>query len=114
MPVLSLFHPLNDWYTGSILLCVIWNGISFESLPPTLYDVQTFRSVNASKTSALVITICVQPFNIQAYCKATKSIHPHRRGRPVVAPYSFPTLRSFSPVSSSNSVGKGPPPTRVQ
>src|SRR5208283_4688439 len=39
---------------------------------------------------------------------------PVRRGRPVTAPNSLPFLRSASPISSFNSVGKGPPPTRVQ
>src|SRR4051812_7256265 len=51
---------------------------------------------------------------MQVYFNATRSIHPHRRGLPVVAPNSLPILRNDSPVSSCNSVGKGPPPTLVQ
>ena len=53
-----------------------------------------------SNTSALVITTCVTPLIIQAYCKATRSIQPQRRGRPVVAPNSLPNFRNSSPVSS--------------
>ncbi|MOA21864.1 hypothetical protein D3C78_1423800 [compost metagenome] len=49
-----------------------------------------------------------------AYFNAGRSIHPVRRARPVVAPNSCPILRNSSPTSLSNSVGKGPPPTRVQ
>src|SRR5690606_33590831 len=68
----------------------------------------------ASNTSALVIINLVTPLIIQAYFKATRSIHPHLLGLPVVAPNSLPTERNFSPVSSSSSVGKGPLPTLVQ
>ena len=39
--------------------------------------------------------------------------HVHRRGRPVVAPYSFPSARTSSCSAPSNSVGSGPFPTRV-
>src|SRR6201996_6160538 len=60
------------------------------------------------------MTILVTPLIIQANLSATPSIQPQRRGRPVVAPNSLPTLRSSSPVASSSSVGKGPLPTRVQ
>ena len=42
----------------------------------------------------------------------TESNQPTRRGRPVVVPYSRPTLRICSPVSSNSSVGNGPSPTR--
>ncbi|SSS97379.1 Uncharacterised protein [Acinetobacter baumannii] len=42
----------------------------------------------------------------------TESNQPTRRGRPVVVPYSLPTRRMVSPVSSNNSVGNGPSPTR--
>ena len=79
-----------------------------------MYEVHIFKSVKESSTSAFVITILVTPLIIQAYCNATKSIHPQRRARPVVAPNSEPILRNSSPVSSNNSVGKGPLPTRVQ
>src|SRR3954451_201690 len=43
----------------------------------------------------------------------TASYQPQRRGRPVVVPYSPPSVRSFSPSASSSSVGNGPSPTRV-
>ena len=36
------------------------------------------------------MTILVTPLIIQANCNATRSIQPQRRGRPVVAPNSFP------------------------
>ena len=42
----------------------------------------------------------------------TLSNHPTRRGRPVVVPYSRPTSRIRLPISSNNSVGNGPSPTR--
>ena len=60
------------------------------------------------------MTIFVTPLIMQANFSATPSIQPQRRGRPVVAPNSFPLLRNSSPVASSSSVGKGPLPTRVQ
>ena len=41
------------------------------------------------------------------------SSQPQRRGRPVVAPYSSPAVRSASASSSAASVGNGPAPTRV-
>ena len=51
---------------------------------------------------------------IFAACSTTSaSNQPQRRGRPVVAPNSPPTVRSFSPSSSNSSVGNGPSPTRV-
>ena len=43
----------------------------------------------------------------------TASNQPHRRGRPVVVPYSLPVWRRCSPAASVSSVGKGPSPTRV-
>ena len=51
---------------------------------------------------------------MQVYFKATKSIQPHLRGLPVVAPNSDPIFLNSSPFSSNNSVGNGPLPTRVQ
>ena len=56
----------------------------------------------------------VTPLIMMAYFNCTKSNHPQRRGLPVVAPNSFPSFRINSPVSLSNSLGKGPLPTRVQ
>src|SRR5580704_2926579 len=112
--VISVPQPGNDFNTGWICTRFIWNGISLVISPFTEYSVQTFNSGKASSTSALVITILVTPLIMQANLSATPSIHPQRRGRPVVAPNSFPVFRSSSPVASSSSVGKGPPPTRVQ
>src|SRR5687767_10409617 len=51
---------------------------------------------------------------MQAKLSATRSIQPHLRGLPVVAPNSAPIFLNSSPVASCNSVGKGPPPTLVQ
>jgi hypothetical protein len=46
------------------------------------------------------------------------SNQPQRRLRPVVTPFSAPTLLRCQPTvpgfSQSSSVGNGPPPTRVQ
>jgi len=53
------------------------------------------------------------PFSMAEYLAATASNHPHLRGLPVVAPYSFPRLLSASPASPRSSVGNGPPPTLV-
>src|SRR5580700_2830886 len=112
--VISVPQPGNVLNTGWICNRFIWNGISLVVSPFTEYSVQIFNSGNASSTSALVITIFVTPLIMQANFRATPSIQPQRRGRPVVAPNSLPTFRSSSPVASSSSVGKGPPPTRVQ
>src|SRR5258708_19442781 len=48
-----------------------------------------------------------------AYCSTIRSNQPHRRGRPVTAPYSFPRSRTSVASRSGISVGKGPLPTRV-
>src|SRR6478672_6698300 len=87
----SQFQPSKLLYSGLTSTCVNWKGTSLLALPLMVYSVQTFSVL-----------------------KATRSIHPQRRGLPVVAPNSLPILRNSSPVSSFNSVGKGPPPTRVQ
>src|ERR1041385_1527079 len=69
---------------------------------------------NAERISVFIIINSVTPFIMMAYFKAGRSSHPHLLGLPVVDPYSFPISRIFCPTSSSNSVGKGPLPTRVQ
>src|SRR6266516_3209467 len=69
-------------------------------------------SANASSTSTLVTVRESRALIIAAYRPAGPSNHPQRRGRPVVEPYSFPRLRSCAP-ASTDSVGNGPPPTRV-
>src|SRR5688572_10065484 len=53
------------------------------------------------------------PDSRDVYRTDTASNHPHRRGLPVVVPYSRPSSRIRCPVASSSSVGNGPPPTRV-
>ena len=51
---------------------------------------------------------------MMAYFKATRSIQPQRRLRPVTEPNSCPNVQIWSPVLSNSSVGNGPAPTRVQ
>src|SRR5690554_2170599 len=69
---------------------------------------------NSSNTSLFIITNLVTPFSLIVYLSATKSIHPHRRGRPVTEPYSLPLSLSRCPSLSNSSVGKGPLPICVQ
>ncbi len=64
-------------------------------------------------TSSLVTTRSVSPLTRVAYRATTASNQPHRRSRPVVVPYSAPTLRRVAPSLSNSSVGNGPSPTRV-
>src|SRR5688572_13310544 len=64
-------------------------------------------------TSAFIISSCVTPLIMMEYFNEGRSIQPHRLGRPVVDPNSFPCFRINSPCSSSSSVGNGPLPTRV-
>src|SRR6478735_1561641 len=110
----SQFQPSKLLFSGLTSTCVNWKCTSLLALPLMVYSVQTFNVLKASSTSAFVIITLVTPLSMQVYFKATRSIHPQRRGLPVVAPNSLPVLRSSSPVSSFNSVGKGPPPTLVQ
>src|SRR5437016_628468 len=81
--------------------------------PLYLYSVQNGISSKASRTSIFVITTESSALIIVAYRAAGPSNQPQRRGRPVVEPYSLPRVRSCSPGWSRDSVGKGPPPTRV-
>ena len=67
-----------------------------------------------SSTSLFIIINLVTPFIITEYFNATRSIHPQRRLRPVTEPNSCPNVHILSPVSSNNSDGNGPAPTRVQ
>ena len=64
-------------------------------------------------TSPFIIASFVTPLIIIECFKATKSSQPHLLGRPVVAPNSLPTCAILFPISSCNSVGKGPLPTLV-
>ena len=72
-----------------------------------------FLSSKPLRTSNNMHAIEVVPQIIAEYLTATRSIHPHLRGRPVVVPYSFPRSRMHSPISPSSSVGNGPAPTLV-
>src|SRR5215468_5422309 len=64
-------------------------------------------------TSSFVTTMSVMPLTRTEYRPTGASNQPQRRSRPVVVPYSCPTLRKCAPLSSNNSVGNGPAPTRV-
>src|ERR671920_2478815 len=81
--------------------------------PPSSYPTHTFTSSTAESTSSIVRARPLIPFREAENLTATRSSHPHRLGRPVVAPYSLPTCRKVSPASSKSSVGNGPSPTRV-
>src|SRR5882672_8275405 len=70
-------------------------------------------SANGSRTSIFVTTTESSPLIIVEYRTPGPSNHPQRRGRPVVAPNSFPRLRRSSSWSPAASVGNGPVPTRV-
>ena len=89
-------------------------GSSVNSCPLTVYEVQTFISLKPDSTSAFIMKSRVTPLTIMAYFSAGRSSHPHRRGLPVVDPYSLPRSRIIWPSSSSSSVGNGPLPTLVQ
>src|SRR6266542_3660095 len=92
-------------------LCVM--GISSCRTPSTSYATQTGTSSIPVSTSSLVSTKSVTPLIRAAYRAITASNQPQRRGRPVVVPNSAPASRRRSPLTSSNSVGNGPSPTRV-
>src|SRR5690606_37937225 len=70
-------------------------------------------SSSVSSTSSFVTASPVSPLIRAAYRTTTASNQPQRRARPVVAPNSFPS--SLTPPASglSNSLGRGPLPTRV-
>ena len=72
-----------------------------------------FTVSHASSTSSLVSAMLSKPLMRAAYRNATASTQPHRRGRPVTEPNSFPRMRSRSAAGPWSSVGNGPPPTRV-
>src|SRR5436190_24394591 len=81
--------------------------------PSTSYATQTGTFSMPLNTSSLVTTRSVMPLTRTAYRPTTASNQPQRRSRPVVVPYSVPTLRRCAPLSSNSSVGNGPEPTRV-
>src|SRR5436190_10353554 len=81
--------------------------------PSTSYATQTGTFSMPLNTSSLVTTRSVSPFTRAAYRPTTASNQPQRRSRPVVVPYSAPTLSRCWPLPSNSSVGNGPEPTRV-
>src|SRR5215218_7474449 len=88
-------------------------GNSSIHSPSISYPTHTFTSLNAESTSSIVSASPAMPFKEAVYLTATRSSHPHRLGRPVVAPYSWPTSLKVPPASSKSSVGIGPSPTLV-
>ena len=78
------------------------------------WRVQTFKVGMISSMSKRVMAIPVNPLTRRLKRAATPSNQPQRRGLPVVVPNSCALSLIWLPISSFNSVGKGPPPTRVQ
>jgi len=66
-----------------------------------------------SKTSSLVKAIPLIPEILIVCLTKTPSNHPHLLLRLVTVPNSLPLVPNSSPISSFNSVGKGPSPTLV-
>jgi hypothetical protein len=95
---MSHIHPSSTAYTGR---------------PSLSYSVHTLISGKVSSTSSFVKAISVNELMRTALRSITQSSQPVRRRRPVTVPNSWPMSTSRSPVSSSNSVGNGPLPTRV-
>src|SRR4051794_28697281 len=112
---MSSSQPGKVSYTGTARAnspCVI--GMSGTRTPSISYATQSGTSGSPVSTSSLVSTKSVTPLIRAAYRAIGASYQPHRRGRPVVVPYSCPISRSRSPSASVSSVGNGPSPTRLQ
>src|SRR5882672_1671941 len=88
--------------------------MSVVSAPSTSYPTQNGISRYAPSTSSFVTASSVNALRRCAWRAATASNHPTRRGRPVVAPYSFARSRRASPSPPAISVGNGPSPTAVE
>src|SRR5512141_889299 len=86
------------------------NEVRFPSISYALQTFSSLRPVRVSRWSSA--TESTEPI-LMLYAAATASNQPHRRGRPVVVPYSWPRSRMYRPISLSCSVGNGPAPTRV-
>src|SRR3989339_1707992 len=82
-------------------------------LPLYLYAVHILSALRPSRQSNFVSTRLSMPFKRILWRRRTASNQPQRRGRPVVAPNSWPRSRRYSPVESLSSVVNGPSPTRV-
>src|SRR3954468_24925973 len=89
------------------------DGNSVSVRPSHEYAVQMSMRSRPSSTSSFVSARPSRPLMRAAYRTATASNQPHRRGRPVTAPYSLPLSRRRLPRSPKSSVGNGPSPTRV-
>src|SRR5438132_12433931 len=89
------------------------DGNSVSVRPAQRYAVQMSIRSRPSSTSSLVSANASRPLIRTPYRTATASYQPHRRGRPVTAPYSLPLSRNRLPNSPRSSVGSGPSPTRV-
>ena len=74
---------------------------------------QIFISSKSSNTSSFVSAIPFIPEILIVCLTKTPSNQPHLLLRLVTVPNSFPLVPNSSPVSSFNSVGKGPSPTLV-
>ena len=113
--ILSSHPPLSSLYTGFALLSTFKFVVkSSVTSPFTSYPVHTFIVSNLPIVSRWFTDNPVSPLRRLAYLSVTRSSHPHLLGRPVVVPYSCPSSRILSPVSSSSSVTYGPSPTRLE
>src|SRR5205823_8971238 len=66
------------------------------------------------RMSSLLSMMLLTLLTATAWRRGTQSNQPTRRGRPVVVPTSLPRAAMPAPTPSSNSVGYGPDPTRVE
>src|SRR5512143_1364831 len=111
---MSSFQPSTCSYTGlAASNSVSDRGTCSRRTPSISYATHTFTLGRPERTSSLVSATPASALRRLAYRTTGASNQPHRRGRPVVDPYSFPRSRIFCPSSSNSSVGNGPPPTRV-
>src|SRR5689334_16084103 len=111
---MSSDQPGSSSYTGRAWWNAVWViGMLSCRSPSISYPTQIGTGSRPLSTSSFVTTRSVMPFTRTAYRPTTASNQPQRRSRPVVVPYSTPTLRRCAPLSSNSSVGNGPAPTRV-
>ena len=112
-PVVGQRHPGRSSYTGSTRAIAAVCGTVWRVRPSSRYATASRTVSKVSNTSTFITARCVNPATSAAKRAATPSNQPQRRGRRVVAPNSWPMLRSRSPVASPSSVGIGPEPTAV-
>ena len=90
--VVGRCHPSIHSYRGRTASSVTRSpGNSVNMSPSSSYPVQRPSRSSVSSTSSLVTASPVSPLTRAAYRTTTASNQPHRRGRPVVAPYSLPS-----------------------